>query len=165
MALLLIWSQITSAEQSVRGTFGDWALICENETVETRQCQIVQSVQRRKAKLMFQTAIGFVDGHDLPTMFLTSPLGILIPPGITVDFGSKDPDLAAPIQKCDEGGCLAVVSLEADQIKRLSKAPSAEIIFFASAGRSFKVPLNLKSFAEAYDALTKEHINRASNKP
>ncbi|MEX0941953.1 MAG: invasion associated locus B family protein [Pseudomonadales bacterium] len=138
-------------QQKVEQTWGDWSRICT--TGEPRVCQVVQSAnQDETGNLIFQTSIGYVANNDRPIMYLTAPLGIFLPRGISV-IVDDDPPLTATVQKCDGNGCLGLLALSQDAIESLKAGTQAQVVFGASAQQNVSIPLSLDGFGAAFDAL------------
>lgn len=138
-------------EQRVDQTWGDWSKICT--TGEPAVCQIVQSAnQDETGNLIFQTSIGYVQDNDEPIMYLTAPLGIFLPRGISV-IVDENPPLTARVQRCDGNGCLGLLALSTDAISSFRKGTKAQVVFAASAQQNVSVPLSLDGFSQAFDAL------------
>ncbi len=142
-----------AAAQRVEETFGDWSLICTT-AVENRVCQIVQTAnQNESGKLVFQTAVGYVSDSDKPIMYLTAPLGIFLPRGISVFVDDEQDGLKATVQRCDPNGCLGVLALENETIEKLKRGQEARMIFGASAQQNVSIPVSLTGFTRAFDSL------------
>lgn len=158
IATLLLAILSTSAfaaenSQSVEKTWGDWSKICAPSETEERVCQIVQSAnQNESGQLVFQTAVGYVTDNELPIMYLTAPLGIFLPRGISVVIGENDP-VTATVQRCDGNGCIGLLALEQDFVDAMKKGTEAQLVFGASAQQNVTVPLSLKGFTAAFNAL------------
>lgn len=149
IAVLPAWA----AEQEIESTFGDWSKICTlDEASDTRVCQIVQSANQND-QLVFQSAIGYVEGNEQPIMYLTAPLGIFLPKGITV-IVEENPGLTAIVQRCDGKGCLALLALEDATIDAMRKGTDAKIIFAANAQQNVSLPLSLDGFTAAFRSLS-----------
>jgi invasion protein IalB len=156
LVLLTTLSALATAaepKQDVLQTWGDWSKICTTSDDDKRVCQIVQSAnQNESGALVFQTAVGYVDDTDKPVMYLTAPLGIFLPRGITVVIDDK-PGVTATVQRCDGNGCLGLLVLEPDFVDALKKAAAAKLVFAASAKQNVSIPLSLNGFAAALEGL------------
>ena len=154
LLLLGILSFSVYAEQEVVDTFGAWSKICAEVADAPIRCQIVQSASQNETKqLVFQTAVGFVDGSDKPIMFLTAPLGIFLPKGVTVIVGEETEGLTATVQRCDGKGCLALMAMEPEFVAKLEKGISAKIYFGANKDRTVALPLDLTGFKKGLRSL------------
>lgn len=143
-----------NTSQQVEATFDDWSRICTNAESGEEVCQIVQSAnQNESGRLVFQTAVGYVADNDRPIMYLTAPLGIFLPRGISIFVDEEEDGLTATVQRCDANGCLAVLALEENWVDKLKKGGEAKLIFAASAQQNVSVPLSLTGFTDAFNSL------------
>lgn len=141
--------------QQVVKTFGDWSKICVDQPEGKPVCQVVQSANQNKSgRLVFQTAIGYVSDNDHPIMYLTAPLGIFLPKGVSI-FVDDNPGLTATVQRCDGNGCLALLALKPDLVKQLETGKEAKLVFAATAKQNVSLPLSLDGFKAAFDSLEK----------
>lgn len=141
--------------QKIVKSFGDWSKICVEQEKGGKLCQIVQSAnQNSTGKLVFQTAVGYVPDNDKPIMYLTGPLGIFLPKGISV-FVDDNPGLTATVQRCDGSGCLALLALNEDMLKQLQSGKKGKLVFAANAKQNVSLPLSLGGFKDAFNSLEK----------
>jgi invasion protein IalB len=155
--LLSLLPFAVSADQDVVETFGAWSKICAEFADSGDRCQIVQSVNQTASKQrIFQTAVGYEPGNDKPIMFLTAPLGIFLPRGISVKVGDEAEGLTASIQRCDASGCLAVMVMEEDFVSSLVQGRKAKIYFSNTSENRVSVPLNLDGFKQAFNSLSRD---------
>lgn len=165
LLVLLVTSLATRAEetfpaatqggsaQRVEETYGDWSRICTTSD-ENRVCQIVQTAnQNESGQLVFQTAVGYVSDNERPIMYLTAPLGIFLPRGISIFVDEEEQGLTATVQRCDQNGCLGVLAMEPALVDKLKKGQAAKMIFGASAQRNVSIPLSLTGFTRAFNSL------------
>lgn len=138
--------------QEVVEKFDAWSKICvTNSDQEKPPCQIVQSAtQNATGSVVFQTAVGYIADNDKPLMFMTAPLGIFLPKGITVVVDDDEQGLTVPVQRCDAKGCLAVLVMERDFVRKLERGDGARAIFAANAERNVALPIDLTGFRKAF---------------
>ena len=151
VGLIIILAATSSvAEQDVEKTFGSWSKICTAGDGDPHHCQIVQSAnQKDTGRRVFHTALGYVDDNDKPILYMTAPLGIFLPRGISI-FVDDQPGLRAAVQICDANGCLGLLALEDDFLELLKEGETAKLVFATSAEQNVSVPLDLNGFKKAY---------------
>lgn len=139
--------------QAVEETFGDWSRICTTDA-ENRVCQIVQTAnQNESGQLVFQTAVGYVADNERPIMYMTAPLGIFLPRGLSIFVDDETDGLTATVQRCDANGCLGVLAMEPELVDKLKKGSNAKVIFGVSAQQNVSVPMSLTGFTNAFNSL------------
>ena len=134
--------------ERLAGSFGDWSKICSSgEAGES--CHISQTVNQNNGQgRLFQTSIGYLEDASSPVVFLTAPLGIFLPRGITLEL-SEDTLLSVAVQRCDANGCLAVTTIDPTFLERMQNAKAGNLVFGGSAEQNIAVPLSLDGFNEA----------------
>lgn len=118
-----------------------------------RQCFIFQNlVLKAGGQRVLHVAIGYLPGLDEPIALFTLPLGILLPPGVTLRVDDGEP-VRFPVERCETGGCRAGIKLEEGLVKELENGTNAEVIFDDAARHPIKVPLSLKGLSAGLKAL------------
>lgn len=152
----------TSAQQSTE-TWGDWTKVCGEDDTGREVCRIVQSVnQRESGQLIFQTTIGYFQDNPQPLMFLTAPLGIFLPRGLTLVIDGNEVK-TVPVQRCDQNGCLAGVPMDPELIDLLQNGESGELVFATNVKQNAKVPLSLNGFTEAFSKLERPALPKSQS--
>ncbi len=145
----------TPNPQAVEASFDDWSLICTADETGDKVCQIVQSVnQNDSGQLVFQTAVGYVPDNESPILYMTAPLGIFLPRGISIFVDDDEEGRTAQVLRCTENGCLAVLAMQPELVQKLKKGNEGRLIFGATAQQNVAIPLSLTGFTRAFDALT-----------
>jgi invasion protein IalB len=143
---------LAQAEERMAGSFGDWSKIC-SPVEQGEVCQISQTVnQNESGQRLFQTSIGYVSESENPIMFLTAPLGMYLPRGITLEL-TEDTLTTAVVQRCDVNGCLAVTPLEPAFLDAMKTAKEGRLIFGRTAEQNMAVPLSLMGFTAGMASL------------
>lgn len=141
-----------SAQQAVEKSWGDWSKVCTQEQ-ELQICRIVQAAtQNESGQRIFQTAIGYVADNDKPMMFLTGPLGIFLPRGISVVVNDDKP-IPVVVQRCDSNGCLGVLPMDESLVAAMSKGAEVKLLFAASIKQNMALALSMDGFKSAFNAL------------
>lgn len=139
--------------ERLAGSFGDWSKICSSEGGE-EVCHISQSVDQNDSQgRLFQTSIGYLAGSSSPVVFLTAPLGMYLPRGITIEL-SESTLLSVAVQRCDVNGCLAVTTIDSAFLRELQNTIEGKIVFGSNAEQNIAIPLSLNGFAEGLASIT-----------
>ena len=158
LALVLLVPLSSFAEERIAASFGDWSKICspvDSPLGNSEICQLSQTVnQSESGKRLFQTTIGYVPEYDTPVIFMTAPLGMYLPRGITLEL-TKDTLMSAVVQRCDANGCLAVTPIDPEFLAAMKAGKEARMIFGATAEQNMAVPLSLMGFTDGIASLEK----------
>ncbi|MFQ5955201.1 MAG: invasion associated locus B family protein, partial [Kiloniellales bacterium] len=118
-------------------TFKDWRVRCQQpEAAEPRQCHIFQTVVvTRTAEPILYIAVGYPpDGSDDAVVFITLPLGIHLPSGVTLRVDDGDP-VGVLIEHCDRDGCHARLPLERRLVASFKAGLVAHVAFRDGVGQ------------------------------
>lgn len=153
------------AAETRRDNYGDWGLVCSKGEQEDAKesCNLFQvatmsqnqgeeTAETAQPQRVLLTRIGYLPENENPVMFVTTPLGILLQPGVRVDVEGHEP-IGIPLQRCDAGGCLAYVVLEQPFIDAMKKGTEAKVTFMDPQRRPITLPLSLKGITKALGEL------------
>lgn len=151
---------VSTQPQSTSATYGDWALVCQQVVLtgtETRRiCEISQTLQAQGVKEpIAQIAFGRPQKADPLNMTVLLPVNIALDKGVKV-FSEASDGVAADLswRKCTPGGCFADTKVSADILKRWRTAGERGRIELRNAnGQDVALPISLRGFAQAMDAL------------
>lgn len=152
-----------AADEISESHHGPWTLRCEatGENL-TAGCIMFQNlVLKTGGQPVLQFAIGIKPGGGPPTVLLSLPLGIALPPGVTIQI---DDGKAAkfPVERCEPEGCQAGMKLRDATIDQLRRGHSLEITFFDGQHQPIRMPLSLDGFSSGFEALQKAGAAPAS---
>jgi invasion protein IalB len=117
------------------------------------QCFIFQNlVLKSGGQRVLHVAIGYLPELKDPVALFTLPLGISLPPGVSLQVDDGEP-MRFPVERCETGGCRAGIKLDEQFVKELENGTSAEVIFDDAARQPIKVPLSLKGLTAGLKAL------------
>jgi invasion protein IalB len=152
LLVALLIPALSLAEDRVADSFGDWTKICSPDG-DVELCWISQVVDRNESgQRMFRTVIRYLPESEDPLMFLTAPLGIFLPRGITLEL-SEDTLMTSIVQRCDTSGCLAVSAVEPAFVAEMKAGREAKLVFGASAEQNVAVPFSLIGFTDAINSI------------
>lgn len=131
---------------------GAWTLRCEAAAAHV-ECILLQNlVLGASGQTVLQFAIGYAPGDTSPTVLMSLPLGISLPPGVTIriDDGKT---ATFPVERCEPAGCRAGMKLRRQTIDQLSAGRELTITFYDGEREAIEVPLSLDGFSSGFAAL------------
>jgi invasion protein IalB len=133
---------------------GSWTVRCEfPDEGDTHDCIMFQNlVLKTGGQPVLHFAVGIAPDDQTPTVIVSLPLGISLPPGITIqiDDGKK---ANFPVERCQPEGCRAGMKLREATIDQLTAGTQLTITFHDGERKPITVPLSLDGFAESFQAL------------
>ena len=157
--IILFAPQTAQAAEPTTQDFDDWRMVCE--TVEKKErCRAFQRLsikQGDKTQVMMIASIGYIeDGKAgrVPTLRLTTPLGVVLPAGlaVNVDKGEKE---NLPYHICLPDGCMTEIGLSDKGIADMRRGRAMHVVYRAAGIKQpVAVQVSLKGFTAAYNALT-----------
>ncbi len=144
----------SAAAQNPHGkSFGDWRIRCNSATGAPSQCQMLQNVVvKETGRPVLQSVVGYIDGSTNPVGVLVLPLGIYLPPGLTLQI-DKGQIYEMAIEICGKKGCRVRFSIDSTLLGTLKGGSVAEISFHTGTQKPLTVPLSLKGFTAALGEL------------
>jgi invasion protein IalB len=128
--------------------FGSWTTECMGKATKSNCQVIVRSAVGDQIALVLGIARPVADGAR---MQMAVPLGLAINKGVTIKIGAYSESFK--ISRCTAQGCLVEGEAPQPLIDALGKGANGSATIFSSDGRSIRLPLPAKSFAEAYAAI------------
>jgi invasion protein IalB len=134
--------------------FEDWVLRCQpaSET-QLQACRIRQNIIAEDSG---NTVLQIVAGRFGPEKVLGAvffvPVGVRLPPGIRIQVDERPPRVF-PFEVCDSETCQVRAILEGDLLEDFKAGMTGQVNFQNAAGRSRTVPISLKGFTAALQAL------------
>lgn len=136
--------------------YGSWTAKCEapeGEGPDAGGCFIFQNlVLRAGGQRVLQIAIGYVPGTAEPIALLSLPLGISLPPGVSIEAAGGEP-MRFPVERCEPNGCRAGLRLKQAFLDELLAADTLTVRFHDAQRQPIEVPLAVSGLAEGLQAL------------
>lgn len=137
--------------QASREEFADWVLVCPDKG-SGRGCLIGQNhVQAKTQRPIFAIQFRRSDDGGLEAL-LTTPLHVLLQPGIAFDIGQEEP-ITIEFSHCRGEQCQAGARLDDEAVSRLLTAQGAKATFKVASGQTAAIDISLNGFTEAFAAL------------
>ncbi|MCC7121663.1 MAG: invasion associated locus B family protein [Gammaproteobacteria bacterium] len=134
--------------------YGNWTAKCEESRGKVQGgCFIFQNlVLREGGQRVLQFAVGYVAATDAPIALLSLPLGISLPPGVSIRIGDAQPTRVI-VERCEPNGCRAGLKLDDALLTQLRHGTQLTVTFHDAERRPIEVPLSLDGFEAGLDAL------------
>jgi invasion protein IalB len=156
--LMLAASHGFAAESQPQGAMrdkhGDWVTRCETPPgAAHEQCAIVLSVvdQDRPNLILVVIVLNTAD-RKARLMRVVVPLGVLIPPGVSLRIDNADAGRLSFLQ-CLPNGCVAQLAMDEALINKLKTGKTATLGVFQTPEEGVGVQAPLAGFKEAYEQL------------
>ena len=141
-------------------TFLDWRVICPPFTPATPNCALTLDVLRDTGGILMTVSI--LDPAPNSPLSLTVPHGVLLDSGIGFSIGTE-PMRVRPYETCNNAGCIALVTVDADTLKALSGNMQGQVVL-AVPGNTMPVtiPFSLRGFGDGFAELQRAKARRTS---
>ena len=134
-------------------SFDDWALRCDDVELSAPECHLSQNILRKdSAERVLLVSIGYPQGAAVPIALMTTPLGIYLPTGITVQVDDGEP-MHVELERCNEHGCHAGLTLDPTLVEQFRRGRELRVTMHDGSGRRFHFPVSLRGFRSGFAAL------------
>lgn len=138
--------------------FQDWTVRCEavpasdGQTYE--QCHMYQDWQEEDRQLrILHIAVAYPRQQpDQAVAVMTLPLGVYLPPGVTVQIDQGTP-IKVAIERCEAVGCKAGFALEEQVLAAMRRGVKANVTFSDLRRQPLTIPVSLRGFTAGLRAL------------
>ena len=138
----------------VRDKHGDWVTRCETPPgAAHEQCAVVLSVvdQERPNLVLVVIVLNTAD-RKARLMRVVAPLGVLIPPGVTLRIDNAEAGRLSFLQ-CLPNGCVGQLAMDEGLLNKLKNGKTATLGIFQTPEEGVGVQVPLAGFKEAYEQL------------
>jgi invasion protein IalB len=149
--LLLLPISISSAiaQNPHAKIFGDWRIRCNTPTGAPADCTMFQNVVvKGSGQPVLQAVFGYMDGAKTPVGVFVTPLGIYLPPGLTLQI-DEGQVYEMNFEICGRSGCRVRFSVDENLLKTFKVGNTAKIVFQSGVQKPVEIPLSLKGFTAA----------------
>ncbi len=144
-----------ASDTSVAGSFGNWTLLCGKEGQDKKakeRCSLVLPlVEKESKKLVFRVILTYGPKGNL-VLRVDGPTGIALQRGL--EFSSDTQKLyRMPYQTCLPMGCKALLIVEDELRRELTKSKQGSITVYALNGKTVRTVAALDGFSAGMQAL------------
>jgi len=139
---------------AIKDKHGDWVTRCETPPgAEHEQCAIVLSVvdQERPNLILVVIVLNTAD-RKTRLMRVIAPLGVLLPPGVSLRIDEADAGRLNFLQ-CLPNGCIAQLAMDDALIQKLENGKTATLGIFQTPEQGVGIQAPLAGFKESYQQL------------
>ena len=139
---------------AVKDKHGDWVTRCETPPgAAHEQCAVVLSVvdQDRPNLILVVIVLNTAD-RKARLMRVIAPLGVLLPPGVTLRIDNAEAGRLSFLQ-CLPNGCIAQLAMDESLVDKLKNGKTATLGVFQTPEEGVGVQAPLAGFKEAYEQL------------
>ncbi|NNU46355.1 invasion associated locus B family protein [Rhizobium sp. WYCCWR 11279] len=142
------------APGTVKSNHGAWSVVCDKPAgASTEQCALMQNViAEDRPEVGLSVVVLKTADRKSKILRVLAPLGVLLPNGLGLNVDGKDIGRAYFV-RCFADGCYAEVVLEDELLKTFRSGAQATFIVFQTPEEGIGIPVDLKGFAEGFDAL------------
>ena len=141
-------------------TFTDWRVICPPYNPQQPNCALTLDVLRETGGVLL--TVSMLDPAPNSSLSLTVPHGVALDAGVGFTVGT-DPMRVRPFETCNNTGCIALVTVDADTLKSLSTNMGGQVtVAVAGQTQPVTIPFSLTGFAEGYAELQRAKARRSS---
>lgn len=139
---------------TVKSTHGAWSVVCDKPSgAPAEQCGLIQNVVAEdRPEIGLSIIVLEGANHKSKILRIRAPLSILLPNGLGLNVDGKDIG-RVNFMRCFSDGCYAEVALEDELLKTLRGGKMATFILFQTPEEGIGIPVDLKGFADGFDAL------------
>ena len=132
----------------------DWSLQCTaTQANQPKSCFLIHDVFHTQGdQRILQIVVGRFGANNVLVARFYVPLGIRLPPGLTLQVDQNTPQ-QMPLERCTTRGCQALIFLDDALLAAFKAGNGGDLIFDDAAGQSIVVAFSLKGFTSAIEKL------------
>jgi len=134
--------------------FQDWRVVCQ---APANNCTLNSDVFRDTGGTLVSLVIG--DPGPGSNMTITVPHGVLLDSGLGFSI-ANEPMRVRPYEACNNQGCFAFVTLDADTLKSMSGNMQGQVVVQPGNGTPVTINFSLKGFADGFAELQRAKARR-----
>lgn len=141
-------------------TFTDWRVICPPFNPTQPNCALTLDVLRETGGVLL--TVSMLDPAPNAPLSVTVPHGVALDAGMGFSVGT-DPMRVRPFETCNNTGCIALVTVDADTLRSLSTNMGGQVVVAVAGNTSpVTIPFSLNGFADGYAELERAKARRTS---
>lgn len=139
-------------------TYTDWRVICPPYNPQQPNCALTLDVLRETGGVLL--TVSMLDPAPNSSLSVTVPHGVALDAGMGFTVGS-DPMRLRPFETCNNTGCIALVTVDADTLRSLSTNMGGQVtVAVAGQTQPVTIPFSLTGFADGYAELQRAKASR-----
>jgi invasion protein IalB len=155
-AVIIAGTNFANAQSSPKTIkkYGDWALSCRQLKADgPERCVLFQDILwQTGGKRILNVSVARTAKDKPFVAAVTTPLGILLPAGLTLNIDEKEL-VRFPLRFCNINGCRGQFPLSTAMQKMFSEGKKGRVLFRQPNGRPLRVEFSLKGFAAGFMVL------------
>ncbi len=148
-----------AAPERTVSQYGDWSMTCAQPANQPRRCEVGLSMQDQQRRIGAAVAFGRTNKESPMRIVMQVPVNARVSAPMRVVLEANEVTLV-PFAACTPGGCFAELELRDDVMLRRMRARNADapgrIEWKDAGGNDVALPLPVRGFAAAMDALARE---------
>ncbi len=156
VAAVTLWGPRAAAGPKDGQRFKDWAAKCQKPADDKpEQCFVFQDlVLKDKKQRVLLIRVAIPPSRKDPVAVLTLPLGISLPPGVSIRVDDGEP-VRVQVERCVANGCIAGFPLENELLASFKAGAKAYVTIQDSRRKPATLPISLSGFTAAVKSLRK----------
>ncbi len=134
--------------------FGHWRIRCAKPHVNGPMiCEMFQNVVVEEARNpLLQAIIGYAPGGNQPAAAFIFPLGMSLPPGVTLKIDAGEP-MRLAVERCEPRGCIVELPLVPQLLKAMKAGNKGSLTVHDARRRPLDLPISFQGFTKAINTL------------
>jgi invasion protein IalB len=146
---LALYSASSMSIAQTQQIFQDWRLSCDDQ-----QCIATQQLADTNQNTKYTGMISKVKGSDALIFRLIFPLGVYLPPGVSVDIGSFRNTF--PMTVCIPNGCSVLIPIDKALKDELFSNKTLKVRFFFSKEQENEIQFSTLGIESVMDLILKK---------
>jgi invasion protein IalB len=151
MAVLFDAGSAEAQTTRIEKYYDNWKIECRDND-QGKRCGIVYALLNRESKqVVFSwTIVPDDENTEMQKAIVRTPLGVLLPAGLTVTFPGSNP-LTIDFRTCGQRGCLSEIPLTDQWVKALRSQEMMTVSYKSANENDLQHEVNLEQFGDAFD--------------
>lgn len=126
-----------------------WAKNCVKNPAGGDICFVEQfAIANPQRTVLLHIRVGYLGAEGKPRIVIVTPLGVHLPPGVSLSLDDKEP-LLLPYDSCQPSGCLVIADLNQEALHRFTTGTTLTVRYIGSDKGKLDIPIQLKGLGEA----------------
>lgn len=126
-----------------------WAKNCVRNPAGGDICFVEQfAIANPQRTMLLHVRVGYLGAEGKPRIVIVTPLGVHLPPGVSLSLDDKEP-LLLPYDSCQPSGCLVIADLNQEALQRFTTGTTLTVRYIGGDKGKLDIPIQLKGLGEA----------------